>query len=348
MSTTLSGPYDGVILAAGRGTRMSPFSERYPKPLLPILNKPLIHHHIEYLRSLGVKNVFVVIGHLGHEIAQSLGRGEALGVQIQYVEQSDSLGIAHAVMQLERLIHRPFALLLGDIYFEMAPGIDPFASMLKHSAAGFLTVMKEPLTHVIQRNFTVQMDEVGVVHRVVEKPRFPRSQWKGCGLYAFDVSFFDAVRRTPRTAGRNEYEITDAIQIFIDDGARVIADAIVKDDINLTFAYDLLLANLHALRSSGARSLIAPDAQVDASATLDQCVVGSRARVGPSASLRRTVVFPDSIVTSREPIDRAIITPDLFVDCRYWIDETGCIADSSDDQHRSGTVSSPAASERMP
>ena len=55
----------GVILAAGKGTRIQPFSERYPKPILPILGKPLLQHQIECLRELGVRRVIIVIGHLG-------------------------------------------------------------------------------------------------------------------------------------------------------------------------------------------------------------------------------------------------------------------------------------------
>ena len=53
-------------------------------------------------------------------------------------------------------------------------------------------------------------------------------------MYLFDVSFFDAVRRTPRSALRDEYELTDAIQIYIDDGHRVSTANVVSDDVNLT------------------------------------------------------------------------------------------------------------------
>ena len=55
----------GVILAAGKGTRIAPFSERYPKPILPILGKPLLQHQVECMRDLGVQRIVIVIGHLG-------------------------------------------------------------------------------------------------------------------------------------------------------------------------------------------------------------------------------------------------------------------------------------------
>ena len=104
-----------AILAAGRGTRMYPFSTRFPKPILPICNKPLLQHQIEMMRDLGIREILLVIGHLGHEIAGALGDGSDLGVQIKYVEQTETLGIANALGQLEPHVHEPTFLLLGDI-----------------------------------------------------------------------------------------------------------------------------------------------------------------------------------------------------------------------------------------
>src|SRR6186713_1916700 len=113
-----STPPMGVILAAGKGTRMAPFSEHYPKPILPVGMKPLVAHQLESMSSLGVRDVVIVIGHLGHEVVRALGDGERWGVQIRYVEQEETLGIAHAVSRLERFVDRPFFLFLGDIFFE--------------------------------------------------------------------------------------------------------------------------------------------------------------------------------------------------------------------------------------
>ena len=63
-----SADYQGVILAAGKGTRMRPFSEHWPKPILPVLGKPLMVHQLDMMASLGVRDVVIVIGHLGHEV----------------------------------------------------------------------------------------------------------------------------------------------------------------------------------------------------------------------------------------------------------------------------------------
>ncbi len=323
MSQPPADEFEGVILAAGRGTRMQPFSERYPKPLLPILNKPLIQHHVEYLRDLGIRRIFIVIGHLGHEVALNLKRGEDLGVSIEYVEQRDSLGIAHAVMQLEQRVHRPFVLLLGDIYFETDRSVNPIEVMRSRNADAFLAIMEESDPRVIQRNFSVQFSEERVVRRVVEKPRFPQSRWKGCGLYLFGLSFFDSLRRTPRSAARNEYELTDAIQTYIDDGGRVTAEAMMKRDINLTFSYDLLVANLSALRKTGADNRVAESARIHPEARLTQCIIGDRAVIEKPVTMKRVLVLPDTVVPINEAMDRMVLMPGSFVDCKYWLDAEG-------------------------
>src|SRR5438128_1281295 len=109
--------YTGAILAAGSGARMLPFSEKYPKPLLPVCNKPLIQHQIEIMRSVGITDIVILVGHKGFEISKVLGDGGSLGVSLRYVEQTSALGIAHAVGRLEPHISQPFLLFLGDIYF---------------------------------------------------------------------------------------------------------------------------------------------------------------------------------------------------------------------------------------
>jgi dTDP-glucose pyrophosphorylase len=304
-----------VILAAGRGTRMHPFSNYHPRPGLPICNKPLVQHSIELFRSLGVTDVFLVIGHLGHELVRMLGDGSALGVRIQYVEQTRILGIAAALGQMEPYVDSPMFLLLGDIFFKA----DRLASMVEtmhtRGASAVLAVKREPDPEAIKRNFTVTCDPDNRVRRVIEKPRHVASDIKGCGLYLFDLPVFDAVRRTPRTAMRDEYEITDTIQIMIDDGMPVYADPVVQWDINLTIPEDVLRANLFELRGRGLDRLVADSARVHPDATLANVVVGPRAAIDRPIEIRDSVIFADTIVEVPGPLSRVIMTPEVLIDC---------------------------------
>jgi dTDP-glucose pyrophosphorylase len=150
---------------------------------------------------------------------------------------------------------------------------------------------------------------------VVEKPRHPRTDLKGCGIYLFDLAFFDAVRRTPRTALRNEYEITDAVQIFIDDGYHVEAAEVVKADVNVSYPADLLALNLSRLDRLGRANWVAPDASVDPAARLQRTVVLSGARIGAGAVLQDCLVFPDSTVPMGRERRSTIFTGDAEIRC---------------------------------
>jgi NDP-sugar pyrophosphorylase family protein len=302
-----------VILAAGKGTRMHPFSTFFPKPALPICNKPLIQHSIEMFRELGIREVIVVIGHLGHELTQALGDGSALGVRIRYVEQTRLLGIAAAVGQLEPYVDSPMFLLLGDIFFK-AHDLGRMVDMLEGKSA-VLAVKRERDPEAIRRNFTVAGDPDGRVRRVVEKPRHVATDVKGCGLYLFDLPVFDAVRRTPRTAMRDEYEITDTIQIMIDDGLPVYSSEVVDWDINLTTPADVLACNLFELGERGLTSLVGAGARIHPGARLHNVVVGERAVIEHPIEVRDSVIFANTVVSSSQDVVSAILTPELRIDC---------------------------------
>lgn len=306
------GPVVGVILAAGKGTRLMPFSARHPKPLLPVLERPLIEYQLDALRSVGVRRVVVVIGHLGAEIVRHLGDGSAHGVAIEYVEQEATLGIAHALARVEPHVDRPMLVLLGDIFF-VHDDLGQMVRMLEAGAHAVLAVKEEPDIEAMRRNYVAIEDESGRVVRVVEKPRHPRGRLKGCGIYLFQPDFFDSLRRTPRTAMRDEYELTDGIQIFIDDGYVVKTARVIRDDVNLSYPRDLLDLNLRLL---GEGSRIAATASLPAGATVERSIVSDGAMVEQSIAIRDSLVLPHARVTSARDLRRQIVTRDDVIDCR--------------------------------
>src|SRR5262249_16630674 len=305
-------PILGAILAAGRGARIHPFSDRWPKPVLPVLGKPLLQYQIECMRDIGIRRVIVVIGHLGFEIVRALGPPGPLGVEVDFVDQGPTLGIAHAVSKLEPLVDRPLMLFLGDIFFLHHDRRRMVEMLGPDDVRGVLAVKEEPSVDAIRRNFVALEDAQGFVRRVIEKPRYPVSNLKGCGLYLFDPIFFDAVRRTPRTAMRDEYEITDAIQIFLDDGHRVRAARAIRDDLNLSYPPDLLDINLRLL---GDRTLVGTDVRLAKGCTLERSIVMDRAVVEHPIAIRETLVFAGTTVTAATDLRRCIVTPEHVIEC---------------------------------
>ncbi len=305
----------GVILSAGKGSRIDPFNAHWPKPLLPIGNRPIIGHHLEMFRSLGITKTILVVGHLMDRIINHFGRGEAEGLDIRYVEQQQTLGIAHAVGRAEALADGPILLCLGDIFY-LTQGLSRLVERYaKGDVSAVLAVMEEPDVASLRKNFSVELGSDGYVTRVVEKPRNPKTRLKGCGIYLFGPEIFDAIRKTPRTALRDEYELTTSLQILIDDGLKIAVERVVDWDLNVTFPKDLLLGNLHWLEHSKKAREVHPTANVHSTATVIRSVIGAGATILPGAHIEDSVVLPDTTVTADDPIRRAICSPETIIRC---------------------------------
>lgn len=305
----------GVILAAGKGARLRPFSQTLPKPILPICNQPLLGYQLELLKRCGADEVLIVIGHLGYTIVNALGDGSRWGVSIRYVEQRETLGLAHALGKLEPHIDSPFVLLLGDIYLTTGDLRPMIGRVLAGEINGCLASKPEGDPEMIRRNFAIVAEPDGRVRRVIEKPSYVESSIKGCGLYVFDQHVFDAIRRTPRTAMRDEYEITDSIQIMIDDGRRVFHSPIVEQDMNLTFPDDLLHVNQIELGKRGLGRLVPDDVTVPEGSDLAGTVIGPGVTFAHPIRLTNSLVLAGARLDHQADHDRVIVHADSIIQC---------------------------------
>lgn len=289
----MSEPLVGAILAAGRGSRIQPLSDDLPKPLLPLLDQPIIGWQIQRMRTLGIREVHVVVGYLGGRMVEELGDGSRWGVELNFVEQRELHGIAHAVGLLEPYVgERPFVLFLGDIFFEV-PRLERMLEIHRETDADcVLAVCREPDHAILRRNFEVLLDDDRRVREVREKPKEVEGDLKGCGLYLFSSEIFESIRRTPRSGLRGEFELTDSIQVHVDRGFVVRPAEIVERDWNISIPRDLLDLNLHLLELQGANAYVADTASVPPDAELVRTVLLDDARVEPGARLERCMVLP--------------------------------------------------------
>ena len=203
----------GIILAAGRGTRLYPMTRPVCKPLLPVYDKPLLYYPLSVLMQAGIRDVLVIVPP-GEEptFASLLGDGSHLGMSISYTVQPVARGIADAL-----LIGRQFlagddvCLVLGDNIF-WAPDL---SSGLKRAAAGnqgatvFGCYVEDPRPFGV-----VEFDARGRAISIEEKPRNPRSNYVVPGLYFYRNEAMDiAASLTP--SARGELEITDVNLAFL-------------------------------------------------------------------------------------------------------------------------------------
>jgi glucose-1-phosphate thymidylyltransferase len=269
--------HQGVILAAGRGNRIHPLSKLYPKPLQPVCNKPIMQYQMEMMREAGIEEMAVVIGPNGNPIRDYFGDGRRLGVKIDYIEDPTPEGIASSLARAEPWVRGPFAVFLGDIFL-VCTDFNQALIPVENGAVGTLLVRRDR-PEMVRQNFAVVTDNDGRVERVIEKPTDPPTDLKGCGVYVFDPSVFDAIRRTPRSPLRNEYELTEALQLFIETGNPIYAVEVVQWDVNVSYPDDLLACNLKMLREMNLDFLIGQGARIGSQTQILSSIIGDRAIV---------------------------------------------------------------------
>lgn len=286
----------GVILAAGRGSRIFPLTKFYPKPILPILNKPIIEYQIEAMNSVGITDIFIVVGYLGDMICDYFGSGRKFGVKLRYVFDSKPEGIASSLLKVKNLIDEPFVLFLGDIFVEKLNLQPALLQFIKKKAEGVIVARREATSEPIKRNFEVIIERDSSVLKVIEKPKRPKSLIKGCGIYVFSPAIFSAIEHTGKTALRGEYEITDSVQTLIDEVGNVYCQLWDTWDFNLSYPRDLLDCNLRILKEKGLENLIGKNTKINPGAKIHRSVIGDRAVVLNPISLDQCLVFADTTV----------------------------------------------------
>lgn len=287
----------GVILAAGKGTRLYPVTHHIPKPLLPLANRPTIHYAFDRLKEMGVTDICVVVGEMERQMRDFLGDGSDQGVSLSYVRQTQPQGLAHAVgFTREFVAGEPFVLYLGDAIY--GSGFQDYAKRFLESGCANMNIVKAVEN---PSRFGVANVEGERIVKLVEKPKHPESNLAMAGLYFFGPQIWDVLPSLQPSA-RGEYEITDAIQMLIDRGETVLAG--VYDGVWFdTGTLDSFLET-SAFLTQG-KPLVDPTAEVEGRVG-QKTVIGERATVR-CASITDSVVMPGAEVDVRGDIRHAIL-----------------------------------------
>lgn len=133
-----------VIMAGGKGTRIRQINSEVPKPMISVLDKPILQYQIECLARQGVKDIILVIGYLGESIKKYFEDGAKFGVHIEYIYEETPLGTAGALFFLKDKIKEDFLLLCGDLIFDI--DVNRFYSAHKKYGA-LVTLFTHPNSH---------------------------------------------------------------------------------------------------------------------------------------------------------------------------------------------------------
>ena len=210
-----------VILAGGSGTRLQPLTLVTNKHLLPVYDKPVIYYAIEKLVDAGIRKIMIVTSpHHIDSFVKLLGSGQrfvpktgtAKQIQIVYGIQNEPNGIAYGLFIAEDYVGGDDCVLfLGDniIVDDIAPAIKKF----KKGAAVFLKKVAHP-----EQFGVATVNKRGNIVSVEEKPAKPKSDLAITGLYIYDNTVFDKIRKAP-ISERGEHEITDVNRFYLEDGS---------------------------------------------------------------------------------------------------------------------------------
>lgn len=175
-----------IIMAGGRGSRLMPLTKDLPKPLVPILDKPILHYTIEKLKESGITDIILTLGYLGKKIEQTLGDGKDYGVRLRYVYELQPLGTAGSVKNVSSLIRDDFLVLSGDAYTDM----DLDALLRFHKAhKGLGTIASVRVAN--PENFgNIFKNANGLITAFEEKPAIPKTNLVNTGIYVLSKKIF--------------------------------------------------------------------------------------------------------------------------------------------------------------
>lgn len=212
----------GLVLCAGKGTRLRPLTYTTAKHLIPVANKPVILYTLEFMKKAGVSEIAIVVSPENENLfRETLRDGSQLNMHIEYIVQPQPKGIAHAVyISREFLKDEPFLLVLGDnlVFEDISNAVRSFETE-RMDGYILLARVKDP------RAYGVATLEDGKVVHVEEKPKEPKSDLAIVGVYLFRSSVFNAIENI-KPSWRGELEITDAIDYLIQKGYTVKAHII--------------------------------------------------------------------------------------------------------------------------
>lgn len=281
----------GIILHGGHGTRLRPLTHTGPKQLLKIANKPMSQYALEDLRNAGIKDIAIIIGDVYPEkVKEFYGNGEKFGVNLTYVYQDNPKGIAHAISLCEDFIgNNKFVVYLGDniLRASLLSYVKNFESSLK-DAQILLAEVENP------SQFGVVKIENNKILQIIEKPKIPPSNFAVIGVYFLTPKIFEIIRQL-KPSWRGELEITEALQLLMDNGLDIDHDYVTGWWKDTGTPKDILHANKLILESMAQNNdgiFIGKNCSIDSNSKIispviidENCVIKSSAIIGPNVSI---------------------------------------------------------------
>ncbi|TML44407.1 MAG: hypothetical protein E6G19_09115 [Actinobacteria bacterium] len=231
---------DAIVMAAGKGRRLRPVTERWPKPILPVDGRPVVATVLRELRGAGCDRVTVVTGHLAQQVEALLGDGSAFGLELRYARQARPDGSADAVSHgLAAGAEPPLLVVTADTVFRRGDLARFAAAFAEAGTPGAVAIRRDPPPGPGRARVDVETGLATRISAVGESPFAHASLW---GLGPELTSYLEDLGGPP-------FELLEAYQRAIVDGLRVSAFEVGRTR-DLTDALDLVEENFPYLSRS--------------------------------------------------------------------------------------------------
>ena len=298
-----------VILLAGLGTRLRPHTYSKPKPLVQVAGKPVLGHILDSLAELHLEETIFIVGYLGDQI-QKYVTDHYPNMRARYVEQAEMKGQAHAILLAKEYIDQPVLIIFGDTIWET-----DFSRLerVTHDGLIYVKEVSDP------RRFGVVQMHNGFVTQFVEKPSKPISNLAVVGVYYFRawqmlMECIDAlIERNVQTKG--EYFLADAMQLMIEEGAKLEVETIpiwedcgTREAILKTNRYLLAKQGSYAKQVEG--SVILPPVYISDDAYIKNSIIGPNVSISENTKVENSIVR-DCIISEGSQIENAMLESSL-------------------------------------
>ena len=277
----------GIILHGGHGTRLRPLTHTGPKQLLPIANKPMSEYALEDLKNAGIKEIAIIIGDVYPEkVKEYYQNGDNYGVKISYIYQDKPKGISHAIRLCKEFIgNDKFIVYLGDnILRKNITSYREKFELQNSDAMVLLCEVKNP-----EQFGVAELNEnKDQIKKIIEKPKKPISNLAVIGIYFLTPKIFDIIDRLKPSA-RGELEITEAMQLLIDEKNKVTFDTVTGWWKDTGTPEDIIHANKLVLDSIGTKDQFMIKSKIK-----NKIIIGKNSSISTDSIINGPVIIGDN------------------------------------------------------
>jgi UDP-N-acetylglucosamine diphosphorylase/glucosamine-1-phosphate N-acetyltransferase len=320
-----------VILAAGEGKRLRPFTETMPKVMLPVANKPLLEYVFDAVRKSGIEEIIVVVGYKKEVIMEYFKNYK--NVKITYVIQDRQLGTAHALFQAKKYIKDAFIVLAGDNIIDP----DSIAKLLKDKSEYSLLIEEHPHPS----KYGVVFVENRGIRRIVEKPKEDIGKYISTGIYKLPRSVFTDIEQCTLEGA---HALSSIIQSLVDKGKH-INTIFAKSWMDIVYPWDLISVNELMLQnaSQSTSGVIEKGVTIKGSVSVGKdtkiysgcyivgpVVIGESCEIGPNVCVfPSTSIGSNTVIHSFSELRNSVLMNDVHIASNSHISHSvigkGCI-----------------------